>query len=68
MSYDAAMQALAEDGTPMGFERMLLLCSYCEFTGQRPESTDPATRNHMTLLQGVAAEAKQLLGRRGVTP
>jgi len=43
---------------------MILLYSYCEFTGTLPESADPARQNHMTLLQGIAAEARLLLGRR----
>ncbi len=65
MSYDAALQTLADDGLPLGFGRMLLLCTYWELAGKRPESTDPAARDHMTMLQGVAAEAKLLLGRKG---
>lgn len=39
--------------------------SFREFTGKRPESADPASQNHMTILQGIAAEAKLLLGRKG---
>ncbi len=66
LSYDAALQGLAEDGRPLDSRRMILLASYWEFTGTRPESTDPASRNHMTLLEGVATEAKVLLGRKGV--
>ena len=27
--------------------------------------TDPASRDHLTLLQGIATEAKLLLGRKG---
>jgi cyclase len=65
MSYDAALQALVDVGIPLGSKRMLLLCSYWELAGERPESTDPAAQTHMTLLQGVAAEAKLLLGRGG---
>ncbi len=38
--------------------------SYCEFTGKLPERTDPASQDHMTILQGIAAEAR-LLGRKG---
>ena len=44
---------------------MIILASYWEFTGKRPESTDPASQNHMTLLQGIATEAKLVLGRKG---
>ena len=66
LSYDAVLQGLAKDGSPLDSRRMILLASYWEFAGTRPESTDPASRNHVTLLQGVATEAKLLLGRNGV--
>jgi len=65
MSYDAALQAFAEDDIPLDFQRLTILASYWEFTGKRPESNDPASQNHMTLLQGIATEAKLLLGRKG---
>ena len=65
MSYDAALQALAGDDVPLDFQRMIILSSYCEFTGKLPESTDPASQNHLTMLQGIATEAKLLLGRKG---
>ena len=65
MSYDAALQTFADDGIPWDFQRMIILASYWEFTGKRPESTDPASQNHMTLLQGIATEAKLVLGRKG---
>ena len=65
MSYDAALQAFAEDGIPLDFQRLVLLASYCEFTGKLPERTDPASQDHMTILQGIAAEARLLLGRKG---
>jgi cyclase len=58
MSYDAALQALAGDGMASGAQKLILLASYWEFTGKRPESTDPTSQNHFTLLQAVAAEAK----------
>jgi glyoxylase-like metal-dependent hydrolase (beta-lactamase superfamily II) len=64
MSYDAALKAFAKDDIPLDFQRLVILASYYEFTGKRPESTDPASQNHMTLLQGVATEAKLLLGRK----
>ncbi len=64
MSYDAALQAAAGHGMPVGFARMIIFSSYCEFTGKPPESTDPASQNHATILQGIAAEAKLILGRR----
>ena len=67
MSYDAALQAFAEDRIPLDFQRLIILASYCEFTGKRPDSTDPASQNHMTLLQGIATEAKLLLGREGAS-
>jgi hypothetical protein len=43
---------------------MIILASYCEFTGKRFESTDPASRDHLTLLQGIATEAKLLLAKK----
>jgi len=64
MSYDAALQAFAEDGIPLDFQRLTILASYWEFTGRRPETNDPASQNHMVLLQGIATEAKLLLGRK----
>jgi len=65
MSYDAALQAFAKKDIPLDFQRLIILASYWEFTGKRPESTDPPSQNHMTLLQGIATEAKLLLGRKG---
>jgi len=65
MSYDAALKAFADDAIPLDFQRLIILSSYWEFTGKRPESTDPASQNHMTVLQGVATEAKLLLSRKG---
>ncbi len=65
MSYDAALQAFAEDDIPLDFQRLIILASYCEFTGTRPESTDPASQSHMALLQSIATEAKLRLGTRG---
>ena len=65
MSYDAALQAVAGDGIPLHSIRMIILYSYCEFTGKLPESSDPASQSHMAILQGIAAEAKLLLGRKG---
>jgi glyoxylase-like metal-dependent hydrolase (beta-lactamase superfamily II) len=65
MSYDAALQAFAADGSPLDFQRLIILSSYCEFTGKMPESTDPASQSHMTALQGIATEAKLLQGRKG---
>jgi glyoxylase-like metal-dependent hydrolase (beta-lactamase superfamily II) len=64
MSYDEALQDFADDGIPLDFQRLIILASYWEFTGQRPESTDSASQNHMSLLQGIATEAKLLLGRK----
>ncbi len=65
MSYDAALQVFATDDIPLDFQRLIILASYFEFAGKRPESTDPASQNHMTLLQSIATEAKLLLGKRG---
>ena len=65
ISYDAALQALAGDGIPLDFQRLIILASFWEFSGKRPESADPASQNHMTLLQGITTEAKLLLGRKG---
>jgi hypothetical protein len=65
MSDDAALHAVADDGILLDFKKLILLFSYCEFTGELPESTDPASQNHMAILQGIAAEAQLLLGRKG---
>jgi hypothetical protein len=65
ISYDAALKALNDEGIPLDFQRMTILASYCKFTGKRPESTDRASQTHLTLLQGIATEAKLLLGRKG---
>jgi glyoxylase-like metal-dependent hydrolase (beta-lactamase superfamily II) len=45
--------------------RMLILYSYCELAGEVPESAEPARQNHMTLLQGIATEAKLVLEGTG---
>jgi hypothetical protein len=65
MNYDAALRAFAEDDIPLDFQRLVLLASYCKFTGKPPERTDPASQDHMTILQGIATEARLLLGRKG---
>ena len=67
LSYDAALQALAGDGIPLEFRKMIILSSYWEFTGKMPGSSDPGSQNHMTLLQGIATEANLLLGRKRVS-
>ena len=64
MTYDEALQSVTDDGAPLDFRRMIILSSYCEITGKLPESTDPASQNHLTLLQGIATEAKSLLGMK----
>ncbi len=64
LSYDEALKVFAEDGLPLDFERLIVLASYWEFTGGRPETADPASQSHMTLLQSIATEAKLLLGRQ----
>lgn len=65
MSYDEALAAFADDGIPLDFQRLIVLSSYWEFSGRRPETADPASETHLTLLQSVATEAKLLFGRRG---
>jgi cyclase len=65
LSYDEALQVFAGDAAPLDFQRLTVLSSYCELAGRRPETTDPASQNHMTLLRGVAAEARLLLAGRG---
>jgi glyoxylase-like metal-dependent hydrolase (beta-lactamase superfamily II) len=68
MSYDAALQALASDGIPLrDSQSMIILCSYCELTGKLPEGAGPAQQNHLTILQGIATEARLLLGRKGAS-
>jgi hypothetical protein len=64
LSYDAALQTSAENGVPLNFQRLVVLSSYCEFTGKRPETLDPLSQNHMTILQGIANEAKLLGSKR----
>ena len=64
LNYDAALQTLAEDGLSLDFQRLVILSSYSEFSGNQPESTDPASPNHMTILQSIAAEAKLLLNKK----
>jgi len=44
MSYDAALQAFAEDDIPLGFQRLTILASYWEFTGSAPRATTPPAR------------------------
>lgn len=61
MSYDDALQAFAKDDIPLDFQRLVVLASYCEFAGRRPETADPASQTHMTVLQAVAVEAELLL-------
>jgi glyoxylase-like metal-dependent hydrolase (beta-lactamase superfamily II) len=65
MSYDEALQAFANDPIPLDYQRLIILASYWEFAGKRPETTDPVSQNHMTMLQGIAAEARLRLRRQG---
>ena len=44
MSYDAALQSVAGGGIPLDSRGMVILSSYCEFTGKLPESTAPPLR------------------------
>ncbi len=62
MSYDEALHAFARDAMPLDCQRLIILSSYWEFSGKRPESIDPASQNHMTMLRGIATQAKLLLG------
>ena len=64
LSYDEVLEVFAEDGIPLDFQRLIILASYWEFTGRRPETADPASQSHMTLLQSIASEAKRQLGRQ----
>ncbi len=61
LSYDQALQAVAGKGLPLAYQRLIVLAGYQEFTGKRPETTDPASQNHLTILQAVAAEARRRL-------
>lgn len=65
LSYDEALQVSADDPMPVDFRRLIILASYWEFTGQRPASADPASQNHLTLIQGIANEAKRRRGSTG---
>ena len=65
MSYDEALAAFADDGIPLDFQRLIVLSSYWAFSGRRPETADPASETHFTILQRVATEAKLLFGRQG---
>src|SRR5512136_2305497 len=67
MSYDAALQAFADGGIPLDFQRLIILSSYWEFTGKRPETNDPASENHLTILQGIATKARWRLDRNELT-
>lgn len=58
LSYDEALEAFPSQEMPLGFARLALLSSYIEITGRHPESADPASRNHMTLLRSIATEAR----------
>ena len=57
MNYDEALRGVDD----VDFHKMIILSSYCEFTGQLPASQDPASQNHLTLLTGIAAEARRRL-------
>ncbi|UFS71177.1 MBL fold metallo-hydrolase [Geomonas sp. RF6] len=66
MSYDEALRAFAGDVIPLEFQRVVILASYCEFTGRHPETKDPASQSHMSLIQSVADELRVLLGTKEV--
>lgn len=61
IGYDATLRACASDDLP--YQRLILLSTYVELTGRRPETSDPDSRNHMTILRGIADEAKRRLDR-----
>jgi glyoxylase-like metal-dependent hydrolase (beta-lactamase superfamily II) len=61
LSYDEALAALADDGASTDSLRLILLASYQELGGVRPETADPASLSHMSLLQGIAKEARLAL-------
>jgi glyoxylase-like metal-dependent hydrolase (beta-lactamase superfamily II) len=65
IGYDGALKAFAGDDIPLDFQRLIILAGYWELSGKRPETTDSASQSHLTLLQGLATEAKRLLGRKG---
>jgi cyclase len=61
LTYDQALREPAADPAPLDFRRLVILASYWEFAGRRPDTTEPASRNHLTVLAGVAAEARRRL-------
>jgi glyoxylase-like metal-dependent hydrolase (beta-lactamase superfamily II) len=66
LGYDDALAAdVGDDGLPLAFRRLIVLASYAEFLGKLPDRRDPVSRNHLTVLQGMATEAKRGLGRQG---
>lgn len=62
LTYDQALRVFAEEEAPLGFTRLALLASWMELSGRHPETADPASRDHLALLQGLAAEARQAWG------
>ncbi len=67
LGYDEALQAPGGD-LPMDFRRLAILSAYCELAGRRPETADPASRDHLAVLQGMAREARLALQRRNQAP
>ncbi len=65
LGYDEALAAFAGSGAPSDSQRMMVLYSYCELLGRMPEGRDPERQDHFALLEGIAAEARLALGRRG---
>ena len=61
LSYDEALQAPPPDALSLDYRRLLVLASYWEFLGRRPETLEPASANHLLILQGVAHEARHFL-------
>ena len=61
LSFTLAAALGAQSGPQDAFE-VALLDSYCELSGHHPQSADPVCQKHLALLQGVATEARQMLG------
>ena len=62
IGYDAALEVFSQGEIPLDFQRMVVLSSYCEFAGKLPETSDPGSKNHLAMLQGIARQARLRLG------
>ncbi len=63
LTYDQALHAFADGPAPLDFLRLIILASYWEFTGKRPDTTDPASQTHMSMLEAIAARARLMWGQ-----